>query len=140
MRLAADLAEASGEEVAKIAGERDPHAEGEGRGARGAGATLGLREKTVRDAVPAKIGVNGNPPDIESVVLPRGQQAADEPAISFRDDHSVVGKGLGDGLSGLAERAGFRFELAAIFLEGGADEVGDRRALRERRGSDGDLA
>ena len=139
MGLAAGLAEAAGGEVAGVIGKGDADAEGEGRGAGGAGVTLGLREKAIGDAVAAKVRTHGNPSEVEGVALPRGKETADEPPVGFGDDDCVALEGSGNGLCRLRERARFRRELAAVFLEGAADQCRDLDTLRRRRETDRDI-
>lgn len=138
--LPADLAKTAGGEVAKILWQRDPYAQGQSGGAGRTGVALGLGEEPARDAVAAEIGVHGNAAEVKALALPGCEHAAHETPTGLGDNDSVVREGSGDGLGGLRERAQLRLQLAAVFLEGLADEVGDCRALGGRGEADGDRA
>lgn len=138
--LAAGLAKAVRGEVAEVVGKSDADAEGQSGGAGRAGVALGLGDETASDAVAAEIRVYGEAAEVEVVTLTGREHTADQVTGRLRDDDHVVRERRRDRLGGLAERAGFRLELAAVFLEGGADEVGDRGALRAAREADCDLA
>src|SRR5215472_12439890 len=140
MCLSADLAETAGGEVAEIARKRNPHAQRQGGCAGRSGVPLGLGQQAASDTVTAEGRVHGKPADVEVLALPRGQDASDKAPTRLRHDDGVVGEGGGDGLGGLAQRARLRSELAVVFLEGRADDLGDAGALRGDREPDRDLA
>ena len=140
MCLSADLAKAAGGEVTEILGQRDPDAQRESDCASPTGVPLGLRHQAASDTVAAEGGVHGEPADVKVLASPGRQHAPDEAAPGFGHDHGVIGEGRGNGPGGLAQRARLRFELAAVFLEGCADEFGDGRAFRGDRAPDRDLA
>ena len=138
--LAVDLAKAPRFEIAEIVGEGDADAEGQSGSAGCEGVALGLREETAGDAVTTEIRVHSKAAEVQALALSGGKDAAGEATIRRRDDDYVIGERRRDRLGGLAERAGLRLELAAVFLEGGTDEAGDRRALRGCGEADRDLA
>lgn len=140
VRLAADLAKAAGGEIAGVLWKRDPHSQRQGNGAGRAGMALGLGEEPPRDAMAAEARMHGETAEVESLTLSGRQNAADEPVTGLRDDNTMIGEGGGDGFRGLAERARLGPEPAAVLLEGRADQLGDRRALRGRGEPNRDLA
>jgi hypothetical protein len=83
--------------------------------------------------------MHGKTAEVEALALSGREHAADEPAAGLRNDDRVVGEGGGDRLGGLAERARFGPELAAVFRESRTDELGDGRALRGCGEPDRDL-
>ena len=140
VRLAADLAKAASGEITEVLWKRDPHSQRQGNGAGRAGMALGLGEEPPRDAMAAEARMHGETAEVEVFALPVREHAADELIAVLRDNHCIVGEGGGDGFRGLAERARLGPEPAAVLLEGRADQLGDRRALRGRGEPNRDLA
>ncbi len=89
--------------------------------------------------MPSEVRVNGQASEVQALASPNREHATDQASADHCHDDRMILEGRADGFGGLAERTRFRLELAAVFLEGRVDELGDRGALPGRRQPDRNL-
>jgi hypothetical protein len=129
MRLSADLAESVGLEEAEIAGERNPHADGECPDTNRTRLLPDLGEEPIGDAAVAEVRMDGEAPEVESVAIALREHTAHQTCGALRDQDPMIPEGGRDRLGCLAERARFRLELSAVFDKGRLDERSHRGAF-----------